>query len=346
MFIEYYDSLLVMWNEATFGFEFFKNLAIVIALVITSGMFSGLTIGLTSLSISEIKKAMKLGDQFAEKVLKIKADNNLLLVTLLLGNTAVNATIAIFLGALVGEGIVAGIVSTIIILIFGEIIPASVISQRPLKFGAMLSPIVNLLLIVLYPLTFLLAKGLDKWVGKEGFVFITRRELEHYIEEVNDHIDSELDDFDKKTLKGAISLSEKIVGDHMSTNIFYLDDILITKTIVDSIKDSGFTRTPIIVNGICMGILNTKRFLNYDFSLNKNTSDIMKSDRILNISDKAKLDDVIHHMINNKIHIAMVKSYEKIVGVITMEDIIEELLGREIEDEYSCLQRSNERLRK
>ena len=91
------------------------EIAIVMALIAASGMFSGLTIGLMGYSVDEVQRLADLEDRNAIKILPIVKRGNLLLTTLLLGNTAVNATLSIFLGAIVGEGVMAGLIATTLI---------------------------------------------------------------------------------------------------------------------------------------------------------------------------------------------------------------------------------------
>jgi len=311
------------------------DILIVIGLIVLSGCFSGLTIGLMGLSKTEILRQKDLGNQFAPKVEKVIEDNNLLLVTLLLGNTAVNSTLAIFLGAVVGTGLIAGLVSTFLIMIFGEILPASIISKNPLKSGALFSPIVIILLKVLYPITKPIALVLDKWVGKEGIIITTRKEVIHMVEQMNNDENTDFDDLDRKNVIGALTLSEKNVGEHLSKKPFTLDlNQTLDNDLIESIKSKGFTRIPITNNGIVIGILNIKDLIGLDFSKTYIIEDFIHRDRFLFVEVDDKLDDVLNQLVKNHYHIAVVISFDTVVGVITLEDILEELLLTEIIDEF------------
>ena len=94
---------------------------IVIVLVLLSACFSGLTLGFFSLNLTSLERKSKLGDKRAVRIYPVRKDGNRLLCTLLLGNVAVNSAMAIFLGN-IATGLVAGVVSTGLIVIFGEII--------------------------------------------------------------------------------------------------------------------------------------------------------------------------------------------------------------------------------
>ena len=91
---------------------------IVVVLVLFSGLFSGLTLGLMGLNSHELKRKAALGDKRAAKVYAVRRNGNLLLTTLLVGNVAVNTALSIFLGTL-APGVIAGIVATTLIVIFG-----------------------------------------------------------------------------------------------------------------------------------------------------------------------------------------------------------------------------------
>jgi len=309
---------------------------IIAFLLFLSGIFSGLTIGVTGLSKTEVLRASDLGDNYATRVLKVIGDANLLLVSLLIGNTAVNSTLAIFLGTAVGEGVAAGFVSTFLIVIFGEIIPASIVSRHPLRIGAALTPFVKFVMFILYPIAKPIAIVLDKYVGTEGIVILSRRELVHIFNQLNKSFDSDIDDLDKNALMGTILLSEKNVGEHMSNKIFSLkSSIIIDKQVLKNIKESGRTRIPIISsNNEVVGILNSKDLIGINYNKNVSVSSLMKKDNIYFVNSHDKLDDVMHYMMKQHLHIAIVKAYNTIVGVITLEDILEELLLTEIIDEF------------
>jgi metal transporter CNNM len=126
------------------------DIAIIIFLVLLSGCFSGLTLGFFSLNLTGLERKIKLGNKDAKKVYPVRKNGNLLLCTLLLGNVAVNSAMAIFLGN-IATGLVAGLVSTGLIVIFGEIIPQAVFSRHALKLGASSVWLVKIFIFLLYP---------------------------------------------------------------------------------------------------------------------------------------------------------------------------------------------------
>jgi metal transporter CNNM len=95
-----------------------------------SALFSGLTLGLLSLSPQELKRKMELGSREAALIYPLREKGNQLLVTLLIGNVLVNSMFSIFLGNLT-SGLIAVVASTVLITLFGEIIPQAVLADTP-----------------------------------------------------------------------------------------------------------------------------------------------------------------------------------------------------------------------
>ena len=118
------------------------NYLIIVLLLIFSALFSGLTLGLMSLSAPELKRKMSLGDRAAAKVYRVRRRGNLLLTTLLVGNVAINSTLSIFLGS-IASGVIAGLIATALIFLFGEIIPQAYLSRSVLNASVILVPIVH-----------------------------------------------------------------------------------------------------------------------------------------------------------------------------------------------------------
>ena len=151
-----------------------------IALLVCSGLFSGLTLGMMSLDVSNLELVIAGGDPVqkrqAERILPIRRRGNLLLCTLLLGNVLVNSLLSI-LTASVSGGILGLLISTCAILIFGEIIPQSVCSRYSLAAGSRAIDIVRLVIIMIGCIAWPVSKVLDKVLGNELGTIYTRTEL-------------------------------------------------------------------------------------------------------------------------------------------------------------------------
>ena len=140
-------------------------------LVCLSGLFSGLNLGLMSFTDDDLGLVIEGSHDPAEvanaKAIKpVRAQGNLLLCTLLLGNTLVNAVIAVLLADLT-SGLIGTCVTTGLIVVFGEIIPQSVCSRHALAIGAAALPLVRLFMLVCWPIAYPISLLLDHLLGRE-----------------------------------------------------------------------------------------------------------------------------------------------------------------------------------
>jgi len=122
----------------------------------------------------------------------------------------------------------------------------------------------------------------------------------------------------------------------MNQNIYYLEENkIITSKLLEEIKNKGFTRISIFnEKQKVIGILHAKDLININLKNKTKVSEKMRKNKLSFVLTEDKLDDVLSHMMKNSIHIVMVKSYNKVVGVLTQEDILEEMLQNKIYDEF------------
>lgn len=313
------------------------NYVIVAALVILSGTFSGLTLGLFSLDLTSLERKMKLGDKRAKRIYPVRKNGNLLLCTLLLGNVAVNSAMAIFLGSMT-KGIFAGIISTGLIVIFGEIIPQAVFSRFALSVGSYTAWLVRIIIILLFPLTFPLAFILDKVLGKELPTIWNKKEIAEIIKSHEDSPESVIDSDEEKIILGALSFSEKKASDVLTprTVLYGLEEnTKIDETILAEIKEKGFSRIPVYNNSpdTITGILFTKSLIGL-VPEGKTAGELTRKEGLLFVKQTIKLDKLFNLLLTQKNHMAFLyDTFGILMGIVTMEDIIEEILNTEILDE-------------
>ena len=314
------------------------NILIVTFLVLLSGAFSGLTLGFFSLNLTSLERKAKLGDKRARKIYPIRKNGNLLLCTLLLGNVAVNSAMAIFLGEL-ATGVVAGLVSTGLIVVFGEIIPQAVFSRFALTLGSNTVWLVRVFIFILYPIAYPLSWMLDKALGAELATIWNKKEIEEIIKHHEDAEESEIDADEERIMLGALAFSDRTAEQIMSPKsvVFMLEkEQPITLDLVLKIKESGFTRIPVYENqnrDHIIGLLFVKDLLGIDFTQNFSVKDYVK-EVLLFIREEMLLDNLLNHFIKEKKHLAAIfNEFGGFQGVISLEDIIEEILDVEILDE-------------
>jgi len=308
-----------------------------IVLVGFSALFSGLTLGFFSLNKDDLERKAELGDKKAEAVYRLRKNGNLLLCTLLIGNVAVNATLSIYLGS-IASGLIAGIIATVLIVVFGEIIPQSVFSRYALDLGAKLTWLVKIFIFLLYPFTFPLALILDKILGEEMPTIYSKKELAKLIEDHEDNKKSEIDEDEERIIKGALSYSNKTVQDIMTprTEIFTLDyDKEINGKTIKQIKESGRSRIPIIKKNIdnVVGVLYVKDLI--DGKWDKKTAQSLARKDVIFVDYDKPLDDLLNAFKKTRHHLFVVlDEYGGVSGIVTIEDVLEEIIGAEIVDEF------------
>lgn len=311
---------------------------IVAVLVFFSAAFSGLTIGMFSLNLSELKRKINLGDKHAREVIKIRENGYLLLCTLLLGNVAVNSAMAIFLGS-IASGFIAGIISTALIVIFGEIIPQALFTRFALKLGARFVWLVRIFIFLTYPVSAPLAWILTRLLGTEQPTIWRKQEIKEIIKDHEDSPVSSIDKEEERILLGALSFSDKIAKQVMTprTVVYSLPaDTVIDTTICNEIKAKGFTRIPIYEKNIdnVIGLLYVKDLIGLDFQKKIIAGVLCKKDKKLFIEETIKLDILLNRFIQDKIHMAVVfDEFGNFIGIVTLEDVIEEIINAEIVDE-------------
>lgn len=309
-----------------------------ICLVVLSGLFSGLTLGLLSLDTHSLARRAKHGDEYAAKIYPLRARGNLLLTTLLLGNVAVNTTLSIFLGSIT-SGIVAGILATGIIVIFGEIIPQAVISRYALWFGARTTWFTRLVIVLFYPVAFPIAWILDKALGAELPTMYSKQELMEIISEHEDSDASPIDADEERILHGALKFSHLRVREVMTPAeqvVMFDEHQKLNEDFFQTISEMGYSRCPVYSGNRTnvVGVLYVKDLLVEDRDISLSETDEALTRQFLVVYGGQHLDVVLGKMLKSRQHLAVVTSKQgQFLGVISLEDIIEEIIQQEIEDE-------------
>lgn len=157
-------------EESAFAVPFPGNYVLVLFLLCLSALFSGLTLGLLGLDKMGLQIVIggedALAKKYAQAILPVRENGNLLLCTLLLGNVAVNALLSILMADMT-SGLVGFLSSTILIVIFGEIIPQASCSRHALFIGYYSLPVVKCFIVLFYVLACPLGYMLDKVLGED-----------------------------------------------------------------------------------------------------------------------------------------------------------------------------------
>jgi metal transporter CNNM len=310
---------------------------IVFLLIGLSAICSGLNVALMSLDLQDLKRKAKLGNREARRILPLRQNTHLTLSAILLTNVAAVSASSLVLESVL-YGVFAGILSTLLIVIFGEILPQAFIVRRALFFMSFFSIFMRFMIIVTYPVSKLLQLMLDKVLKDESPYLQSRQELGIMISEHLGTKESELDDDEVEIIRGALQLSEKRVRDIMTKmrNVFWLTpETLIDGAKIDEIKAHGFSRIPIFDKNLtrCYGIMLMKDLVDIDFNAYPQRVEELPLYPVQIIGSMTALDTMFRKFINSGTHLLPIERDDEIVGIVTIEDLLEEILGHEIEDE-------------
>lgn len=309
----------------------------VLFLVGMSALCSGLNLSLMSLDMADLRRKARAGNLQAKLVLPLRRNSHLTLASILLTNVAVISATSLVLEHRF-NGLVAGLMSTLLIVIFGEIFPQALFLRNSLKFTAFFAPLLRFMIIVTYPVSKPLQLLLDRLFGRETAHLHSRQELGMIIAEHVESKGSELDEDEAEIMRGALSLSNKRVRDIMTPlkHVYTLGPgTLIDDAKIDEIKHENWSRIPIIDDDRteCYGVLLMKDLVDIDFDEQAHRVDSLPLHPTRLVGSMTALDTLFRLFIGAHSHLMPVERDDHIVGIVTIEDLIEEIIGHEIEDE-------------
>eukprot|EP00041_Stephanoeca_diplocostata_P010911 m.174827 g.174827 ORF g.174827 m.174827 type:complete len:469 (-) comp18336_c0_seq2:94-1500(-) len=326
--------------------KFYEYVGICIALVSFAGIFSGLTLGLLSLDTLNLQVLMRGGDEkskkYAATLMPIVKHHHLLLVTLLLSNAGVAETLPLFLDKLVPSPVYAILISVTAVLIFGEVLPQAICSRHGLAIGYYLSWFVRLLMLVLLPVGYPIAKLLDFFLGHERGAYFRRNELSALVgfhKEEADGIEEPLTDDEITIIQGALSMTTKCVADAMTPlNCVYMlsTQAKLDNSTMTEILQHGHSRIPLYTRKRedAKQFVLVKNLIKFDPDDAQCITDA-PSTPLYCVCRSGSLYDVLNRFQIGAAHVAGVTDPDtgELLGIITLEDVIEELIQEEIIDE-------------
>lgn len=331
------------------------NLVLIVMLLVWSGLFSGLTLGLMALDKTELQVIESCGTpeerDYARKILPLRRRGNYLLCTLVLGNVCVNSSFTILLDGMLSSGPGAVLLSTLGIVLMGEIIPQAICSRYGLAIGARTILITKLFMIITFPLSWPISKLLDFVLGEEiGNVF-DREKLTEYLRITKDY--AQLENEELNIIFGALELTKKTAADIMTRieDVYMLpyDAVLDFETMSEIVK-RGYTRIPVYedTKQNIVSLLNTKdlTFVDPDDAIPLATVCSFYKHPLSFVFEDETLDSLLREFKKGHSHMAFVRqlvqaenrdpSYH-VTGLVTLEDVIEEIIQSEIIDETDVL---------
>lgn len=319
----------------------------IIILVICSAYFSATETAFTSVNRIRIKNMAGEGDKRAKLVLKLIEKYDKLLTTILIGNNLVNIAMTavatvLFIGIYGRYGAtVATIVITLIVLVFGEISPKSLAKESAEKFALMTAPLINFLVLVLSPVNLIFTgwkKMLVKLFRMENTQNFTEDELITIVEEAE--TEGSIDNEQSELIQNAIEFNDLTAQEVMTPRVEItavdLEEYK-EEEVAELFRDTGYSRMPVYEHDMdnIAGIINQKDFHNCIAGTGRDISEIIKP--VVFVAESMKIALLLRKMQQIKTHMAViVDEYGGTEGIVTMEDIVEELVG-EIYDEHDAV---------
>ncbi|MCH7758859.1 HlyC/CorC family transporter [Patescibacteria group bacterium] len=309
-------------------------------LLILSGFFSASETALYSLSNIELRTLLKQKRKGAVALARIKENPKRLIIIILIGNNIINVAASVLATSMAtqyfssyGTGIAFG-ATTFLILVFGEILPKSIATAQATFIALLIARPIELIGWILYPLVILFEK-LAQITGTIKPIQITEEDVQTMTALGVEA--GTIEESEEEIIGNVFRFSDVTVEDVMTprTNIFSLNVDFKLIEAIESIKKFPFSRIPVFKNNKdnIIGILYTKDLLKYT----TNQSEKITLDKIIKepyfIPEQKTLNDLLKKFQQKAIHIAIVvNEYGEITGLVTLEDLLEELVGEIIDE--------------
>lgn len=319
------------------------KIAIIVFLVVMSAVFSATETAYSSANLIRLKNLANSGKKTAKTAVKIIEKYDKALTAVLIGNNIVNiaassiATV-VFSSAFGANGVAAAtLVMTIVVLIFGEVLPKNFAKENAERFCLFMAYPLNALMFVFTPIIafFVMLKNLLSrlFKNKNKQPSVTEEELMYMIEEIED--EGVLEEQESNLVRSALEFDETLVEEILipRVNVIAIDKNEDIEIIKDCFFENSYSRFPVYDETIdnIIGILHQNDFCKLYFDGGKDIVPFLK--KPLFVSEYQKISDTLKAMQREKVHMAVVlDEYGGTSGIVTLEDIIEELVG-EIYDE-------------
>ena len=319
-------------------------LVAMVILVILSGFFSASETAYSSLNQIRLKSRADSGDQKAAQILALSERYDSLLSTILIGNNIVNIALAsigtvFFTGLLGGASgpTVSTAVITVTVLIFGEITPKSMAKEMPEKFASFSAPVLHALITVFTPVNFLFSawkKFLSRHFHGEENDGITDAELMTMVSEAEN--DGELTNHESELIRSAIECDAVVVEEVLTprVDVVAVADDISMQELADAFDESGYSRLPVYHETIdnIIGVVHEKDYYQATRRGSASMDELVAP--TLYTTGSTQISALLRTLREKHHHMAVVvDEYGGTEGIVTLEDILEELVG-EIWDEH------------
>ena len=323
--------------------NYFGSIFAIAVCIAMSAYFSATETAFSSLNKTRLKVLADDGNKRAALALRLAEDYDRLISTILIGNNIVNISVAsigtLLFVELCGDAgaTISTVVVTVVVLIFGEITPKSIAKDMPERFAMFSAPFIRLWIWVLTPLNFLFSQWkrlVSHFVKTDNNAKMSHEELLLFMEDVEQ--DGSIDENEGELLRNALEFRE-LTAEEILTHRIELEAVDINDShaeIAKAFTQSRFSRLLVYRDTIdqVVGVLHQKDFYINGSMTDQPIAEIMTEP--LFVYQHTKIRDILKMLQHKKSHIAVVvDDFGGTLGIVTMEDILEELVG-EIWDEH------------
>ncbi|KAL1005680.1 hypothetical protein UPYG_G00062220, partial [Umbra pygmaea] len=322
-----------------------------VLLLALSALFSGLNLSLLALDPVELQVLQNSGtdkeQKYARKIESVRRHGNYVLCTLLLGNALINAALAVWMCQILGMTWISTVICAFGIFFIGEILPHSVASRHGLAIASKTIWVTRLLMVLSFPISYPISKLLDFILHQEISNFYTREKLLEMLRVTDPYHDLVKEELN--IIQGALELRTKTVEDVLTplSDCFMLtSEAVLDFNTMSEIMQSGYTRIPVFENerSNIVDILFVKdlAFVDPDDCTHLKTITQFYKHPMHCVFNDTKLDAMLEEFKKGKSHLAIVQRvnnegegdpFYEVMGIVTLEDVIEEIIKSEILDE-------------
>lgn len=313
--------------------------------ILVSLFLSGSETALMTVNRTKVQLRAEQGDKESEKLLALLSKPDRMIITILVGNTIANISMAVIL-ILIAEQFEWHIgwsisILTVFIILFCEVLPKTIAATFSDRVAYVVSPLIRLLVIILRPITAFIAEitSLFIRIGSKGAITettITKEELLSMVDLAS--TDGTFEDEESERIKGMLDFPNKDVSDVLSTHRTEVVGIPVEATyeeVRDTILEHHYTRYPVYDDSLdtIVGMFYSKKFIEWSMDTSVGLDSFIDKDPVF-VVQTLSIEKVFKLMLTHKKHMAIVlDEYGGTLGIVTHEDLIEEMIGQEIEDE-------------
>ncbi|OMJ89602.1 hypothetical protein SteCoe_8229 [Stentor coeruleus] len=309
-----------------------------VSMAIFAGLMSGMTVGLMAIDELNLKLKLESGTDeekiHAKRILPLLKDHHLLLVTLLLANAISLETLPIILELMVG-GVLSVIISVLLTLFLAEVIPQAIcLGSNQIPIASAVSKFIKLLILILWPISYPLARLLDRVIGNNGNKVYNDEELKTFftMQLINKSVCLEpIYETQVRIIHRVIDFKKMNIEDLYTEkkNVFTINDkMMLTEENLEIIALKGFSRIPVRnEEGVWIGVLKTKLLLGVEFG--KKVRDLVIKKPIF-VHYKENIYSLLTLFSQGNSHMAFVFNDNKdLLGVITLKSLLNQFIKRQ-----------------